>query len=47
MAWHYKTVDVLIYLSLIILTGAIETQDGGGRGGGGEGKLPLFVTALL
>lgn len=40
-AWHYKTVDVLINLSLKILRGANETQEGG------EGKLALFVSALL
>ena len=42
-AWHYKTVEVLIYLCLQILTEANETQESGGGGG----KLAVFVTALL
>ena len=49
--WHYKTVDVFIYLSLKILTGANETQEGG-EGGGREGRgnwpssLPRYYRAL-
>ena len=43
-AWHYKTVDVLIHLSLKILTGANETQEGGGKEGGGKGNWPSSLT---